>query len=176
MKIACGWLCALMLFSASAAAYEQADGKKIHCEFTRDGKIEKVAELWVGDGVSASLHADLGGTAAVTRHDANNTPTIIFDKLLLNPIIFKNRAMRDLIFFHECEHAKNPTLTEIEANCYGLIAMQSAGLINKRVMNEIAGFHQGLQRLPDQYGGNGVAFWEMTLACVRQQGNDDWLK
>ena len=153
MKIACGWLYVLMLFSASAAAYEQADGKKIHCEFTRDGKTEKVAELWVGDGVSASLHADLGGTAAVTRHDANNTPTIIFDKLLLNPIIFKNRAMRD-----------------------GLIAMQSAGLINKRVMNEIAGFHQGLQRLPDQYGGNGVAFWEMTLACVRQQGNDDWLK
>ena len=176
MKIAFGWLCGLMLFSASAAAYEQADGKKIHCEFTRDGRTEKVAELWVGDGVSASLHADLGGTAAVTRHDANNTPTIIFDKLLLNPIIFKNRAMRDLIFFHECEHAKNPMLTEIEANCYGLIAMQSARLINKRVLNEIAGFHQGLQRLPDQYGGNGVAFWEMTLACVRQQGNDDWLK
>jgi hypothetical protein len=36
-------------------------------------------------------------------------------------------AMHDLLFFHECAHAKVPTTDEVAANCVGLKDMRAAG-------------------------------------------------
>jgi len=64
-------------------------------------------------------------------------------------------AMRDLLFFHECAHAKVPTTDEVEANCVGLRDMRAAGRAGLAVEAKLAAF----------YGATN-GYWVNTLRCA----------
>ena len=64
-------------------------------------------------------------------------------------------AIHDLLFFHECAHAKVPTTDEVEANCVGLKDMRAAGRAGLAVEARLAAF----------YGANN-GYWVTTLRCA----------
>lgn len=64
-------------------------------------------------------------------------------------------AMHDLLFFHECAHAKVPTTDEVAANCAGLRDMRAAGRAGLAVEAKLAAF----------YGATN-GYWVNTLRCA----------
>jgi hypothetical protein len=64
-------------------------------------------------------------------------------------------AMHDLLFFHECAHAKVPTTDEVQANCAGLKDMRAAGRAGFAVEAKLAAF----------YGATN-GYWVSTLRCA----------
>jgi hypothetical protein len=67
-------------------------------------------------------------------------------------------AMHDLLFFHECAHAKVPTTDEVQANCVGLKDMRAAGRAGLAVEAKLAAF----------YGGTN-GYWLNTLGCANAE-------
>jgi hypothetical protein len=67
-------------------------------------------------------------------------------------------AMHDLLFFHECAHAKVPTTDEVEANCVGLKDMRAAGRAGLAVEAKLAAF----------YGATN-GYWVNTLRCANAE-------
>jgi hypothetical protein len=67
-------------------------------------------------------------------------------------------AMHDLLFFHECAHAKIPTPDEVEANCVGLKDMRAAGRAGLAVEARLAAF----------YGATN-GYWISTLRCANAE-------
>ncbi|KFG69578.1 hypothetical protein JH26_09605 [Microvirga sp. BSC39] len=60
---------------------------------------------------------------------------------------------------HECGHLVLQTNNEFEANCY---ALANAGL-SAAQKAFVARYHKQVGLLPEQYGGNGEAFWDNTV-------------
>jgi hypothetical protein len=67
-------------------------------------------------------------------------------------------AMHDLLFFHECAHAKVPTTDEVEANCVGLKDMRATGRAGLAVEAKLAAF----------YGATN-GYWINTLRCANAE-------
>lgn len=67
-------------------------------------------------------------------------------------------AMHDLLFFHECAHAKVPTTDEVAANCVGLKDMRAAGRAGLAVEAKLAAF----------YGATN-GYWVNTLRCANTE-------
>jgi hypothetical protein len=63
--------------------------------------------------------------------------------------------VHDYIFFHECAHARVPTVDEIQANCTGLQDMRAAGRAGPAVESRLAAFY-----------GPGSGYWAATVACA----------
>jgi hypothetical protein len=74
--------------------------------------------------------------------------------------------MADFIFYHECAHANDDSIDEIQANCQALLTMQMLGLVSDTKLDALAATHKRMLRLPSRYGGNGQVFWDRTLACA----------
>jgi hypothetical protein len=66
--------------------------------------------------------------------------------------------MHDLLFFHECAHAKVPTTDEVQANCVGLKDMRAAGRAGLAVEAKLAAF----------YGATN-GYWVNTLRCANAE-------
>lgn len=73
--------------------------------------------------------------------------------------------MKEFVAIHECAHLAEPTSDEILANCRTLQIMRQRGLSSQQEQF-IAQFHYNEGPLPPQYGGNGVVFWNQTIACA----------
>ena len=67
-------------------------------------------------------------------------------------------AIHDLLFFHECAHAKVPTTDEVQANCVGLKDMRAAGRAGLAVEAKLAAF----------YGATN-GYWLNTLGCANAE-------
>jgi hypothetical protein len=67
--------------------------------------------------------------------------------------------VHDYIFFHECAHARVPTVDEIQANCAGLVDMRAAGRAGPAVEARLAAFY-----------GAGSGYWAGTLKCADAGG------
>lgn len=70
--------------------------------------------------------------------------------------------VHDLLFFHECAHAKVPTTDEVQANCVGLKDMRAAGRAGVAVEARLAAF----------FGGTN-GYWVNTLRCANAQAGAD---
>ena len=68
--------------------------------------------------------------------------------------------IHDLLFFHECAHAKIPTTDEVQANCVGLKDMRAAGRAGLAVEAKLAAF----------YGATN-GYWVSTLRCANAEAN-----
>ena len=167
----CSALVALVEWSASAATYafDRSDGVVVQCEVERRGETRAVKEVWLGSGAAGDRHPELGGAAAVVRIDAAGWPVMYFDSIVFGEKIKNEPHMADFIFYHECGHAREGDLDEIEANCYALITLQQLGMIDADRFSALTLSHQSMRRLPSRYGGNGTIFWARTLACVKQK-------
>jgi hypothetical protein len=67
-------------------------------------------------------------------------------------------AIHDLLFFHECAHAKVPTTDEVQANCVGLKDMRATGRAGLAVEARLAAF----------YGATN-GYWLNTLRCANAE-------
>ena len=67
-------------------------------------------------------------------------------------------AIHDLLFFHECAHAKVPTTDEVQANCVGLKDMRAAGRAGLAVEAKLAAFY-----------GPTNGYWLNTLRCANTE-------
>jgi hypothetical protein len=160
---------AIITQSSAAWAFERSDGVKVACMIERNGQTKPANEIWLGHGDSGDRHPELGGAAAVVRNDAEGWPVIYFDNVVFKGMLERDPHMADFIFYHECGHAKNNQLDEIEANCYAYIELEKLGLLNASKAAALAATHKKMLRLPSRYGGNGETFWARTLECVQQQ-------
>ena len=159
----------LLLSSTLSSAFDRSDGVIVRCEIERNGQQHIVEEIWLGHGEQGDRHPELGGAAAVVRPDAQGRPVIYFDSVVFKGMLEKDPHMSDFIFYHECGHAKNDQLDEIQANCYAYIELEKLGLLNASKAAALAATHKKMLRLPSRYGGTGEVFWERTLECVQQQ-------
>ncbi len=152
-----------------ARAFERSDGLTVQCEIERNGERRVVSEQWLGHGESGDRHPALGGAAAVVRPDAEGWPVIYFDHVTVKGIRAKDPHMLDFIFYHECAHATDPALSEIDANCEAYLHLDRLGLMNEALERALAHTHRKMMRLPSRYGGSGAAFWDKTMACVSER-------
>ncbi|MEK0430196.1 MAG: hypothetical protein RL001_2723, partial [Pseudomonadota bacterium] len=77
-------------------------------------------------------------------------------------------AIWDFVYFHECAHAQQPSLSEIEANCASYKELERRGLMNYHRMKELEAIHLSMLMLPEEYGGSGAMFWHKTMQCVKE--------
>ena len=63
--------------------------------------------------------------------------------------------VHDYIFFHECAHARVPTVDELQANCAGLKDMRAAGRAGFALESKLGAFF-----------GAGNDYWARTLKCA----------
>jgi len=159
----------LLLAATIAFAFERSDGITVRCQFERDGQRQTVEEVWLGQGEAGNRHPELGGAVAVVRQGANGLPVIFFDRIVFNQTQAKSAFITDFIFYHECGHAREQQIDEIEANCYALLSLQALGMLNEEKLAILASHHQSMTRLPARYGGNGSVFWQRTLDCAAQK-------
>lgn len=160
-----------LLVPPTAQAFERSDSAVVQCEIERDGTRHIVKEIWLGDGAAGDRHPALGGAAAVIRPDSAGLPEMFFDSVVFKGMVARDPHMADFIFYHECGHAQDEQLNEIDANCYALNAMQKLGLINDAKLAALGATHQRMLRLPSRYGGSGQVFWARTLACYQKYGS-----
>jgi hypothetical protein len=157
-----------LTLSSAAMAFDRSDGLLVHCEVERNGERRITPEEWLGHGDAGDRHPELGGAAAVVRHDQEGWPVIFFDKVTVKSILLNDPHMLDFIFYHECAHATDITRDEIAANCEAFLELERQGLMNEKLERALAHSHRKMLRLPSRYGGSGVAFWDKTMACVKQ--------
>ena len=163
-----------LLAPAPARAFTLSDGVDAQCQFCRDGSSGMAIERWVDYKTPSERDPELGKAVAVVRFDPQGWPTILIDAVAYKQSKGVMAAMWDFIYFHECAHAKDPHLSEIGANCAAYIEMQDRGLMNAIRFKDIEAAHLRIMNLPEQYGGNGIEFWRMTLECVeRDRGRHD---
>lgn len=161
-----------LAMTPAASAFGRSDGVQVECVVERNGERHVTPEEWLGHGDSGDRHPELGGAAAVVRHDKDGWPVIYFDKVTVKSIRDSDPHMLDFIFYHECAHATDITRDEIAANCEAYLEMERQGLMNETLERAIARSHRKMIRLPSRYGGSGAAFWDKTMACVHQAHGD----
>ena len=103
--------------SISIHAFEISTGDVVQCPVTVNGKTGFATEIWNKYADVKDRHPELGKAVAVMRLDENGWPTIIFDQPAHEKSIQGSQTIWDFVYFHECAHAQNPEITEIEANC-----------------------------------------------------------
>jgi len=133
----------LLLAAPLAAAFTLADGTHVDC--IAGGK--KVVEIEASPGDEVYR---LGRTAIVASTGSGYRITWNATKLKRLPA-----EVHDLMFFHECAHARVPTQDELKANCVGLKEMRAAGRAGFAVETKLAAFY-----------GPRNAYWENTLKCA----------
>jgi len=157
-----------LFFGAGAArAFDRSDGVRVQCEIVFKGQLQEVREVWLGSGEAGQRYPELGGAAAVMRLDADGMPVIFFDTVVFKGMLTRDPHLADFIFYHECGHAKEQNLGEIEANCYAVLEMQRLGLMSDATLAALGATHGQMLRLPSRYGGSGQVFWGRTMTCVR---------
>lgn len=167
-------LVAASLTPISAHAFTLSDGNEVQCQFSRNDMSGTATERWVDYKTPSERDPELGKAVAVVRFDPQGWPTIMIDAVAYKQSKGVMAAMWDFIYFHECAHAKDERLSEIGANCAAYIEMQERGLMNAIRFKDIEAAHLRIMNLPEQYGGNGMEFWRMTLECVdRERGRHD---
>jgi len=161
-----------MLFGGcfSADAFEISTGDNVQCPITINGNTGVATEIWNSYTDINDRHPELGRAVAVMRLDENDWPTIIFDEPAHQRSIQGSQTIWDFVYFHECAHAQNPEITEIEANCQAYLEMGRRGLMNYHRVKQLETMHFNMMSiLPIEYGGSGSQFWHQTLQCVRNK-------
>jgi hypothetical protein len=146
-KIGPGAACVIgcLVASMGADAFTFADGKTVSC--IAGGQTVEEVETDPGQG-------GLGFTGKTVR-----TPSgfqIIWNATRLKAL---PPEVHDYIFFHECAHARVPTVDEIQANCVGLQDMRAAGRADAAVESRLGAFY-----------GPGSGYWARTLECANAAG------
>ena len=159
-------LCLTMLPVASFA-FPLSDGTETSCMVSREGRTGAATERWVQYDSIQNRDPELGKAVAAVRTDAQGWPVIYIDAVAHKRGRLANAGLWDFVFLHECAHAKDLRLTEIEANCLALIEMEERGLMNPIRFKDIEAAHLQILNLPEEYGGNGIEFWRRTLECAQ---------
>jgi hypothetical protein len=163
-------VCLLVSGHFSAHAFEISTGDNLQCPVTVNGKTGVATEVWSKYTDSKDRNPELGKAVAVMRLDENGWPTIIFDEPAHAKSIQGSQTIWDFVYFHECAHAQNPEITEIEANCQAYLEMGRRGLMNYHRIKQLETMHFNMMSiLPIEYGGSGAQFWHQTLQCVRNR-------
>ncbi len=162
-----------MCFSASVHALPMSDGTEMQCSVTRAVKTGAAKENWVQYDSIQNRDPELGKAVAVVRTDASGWPVIYIDAVAHRRGRLSNAGLWDFVFLHECAHAQQPQLTEIEANCSAYLEMEKRGLMNPIRFKDIEAAHLQILNLPMEYGGNGVEFWRRTMECVQARAVTD---
>jgi hypothetical protein len=133
-------VCALaaMVASLGAGAFTFTDGKTATC--IAAGKTVEEVEVDPGQAFT-------GRTVPIA-----NGFQILWNAAKLNAL---PPEVHDYIFFHECAHARVPTVDEIQANCAGLQDMRAAGRAGAAVESKLGSFY-----------GPGSGYWARTLECA----------
>ena len=160
-------LVGLLLFSSKATfAFVLSNGDDVTCHFSRDGLSGTATELWNNYSNADDRNPELGRAVAVMRLNSEGWPTIIIDAEAHKRTSKGTPAIWDFVYFHECAHAQQPSLTEIEANCASYKELQRRGLMNYHRMKELEAIHLSMLILPEEYGGSGAMFWHKTMQCA----------
>ena len=164
------WSIASLVLCASlpAKAFVLSNGDEVRCDFSHDGLSGTATEIWNAYENSDDRHPELGRAVAVMRLSADGWPTIIIDAEAHKRTSKGTPAIWDFVYFHECAHAQQPNLSEIEANCASYKELERRGLMNFHRMKELETIHLSMPILPEEYGGSGAMFWNKTLQCVRE--------
>lgn len=130
---------------AQSSAYSSAFGVSCTAKNSLTGQLMLVTEIQ-----GPSLHW------AHAWWQPNGNPTITY-----SPSYFAlPDYMRIWTSAHECGHLTLQTPNEIAANCFALQRISPS----PNMFNLVANFHRSIGPLPPQYGGNGVAFWNLTIS------------
>ena len=157
----------LMLFSSNVAfAFVLSNGEAVECHFSRDGLSGTATEIWNAYANADDRDPELGRAVAVMRLNTQGWPTIIIDAEAHKRTSKGTPAIWDFVYFHECAHAQQPSLSEIEANCASYKELQRRGLMNYHRMKELEAVHLSMMSLPEEYGGSGAMFWHKTIQCA----------
>ncbi len=155
------------MFISSARALPMSDGTELQCAVTRAGQNGIARENWVQYDSIQNRDPELGRAVAVVRSDATGWPIIYIDAVAHRRGRQSNAGLWDFVFLHECAHAQDMKITEIEANCSAYLEMERRGLMNPIRFKDIEAAHLQILNLPEEYGGNGVEFWRRTMECVQ---------
>jgi hypothetical protein len=132
---------ATLIASLGAGAFTFSDGKTASCMAA--GKTVEETEVdpaVAGNGFTGKTISTSSGFQ------------ILWDAARLKAL---PPDVHDYIFFHECAHARVPTVDEIQANCVGLRDMRAAGRAGAAVEARLGAFY-----------GPGSAYWARTLECA----------
>jgi hypothetical protein len=132
---------AFLAASPGLHAFTFSDGKSMSC--VAGGKTVEEVDADAGQGA-------LGFTGKTVRTSTGFQ--IVWNSAKLKAL---PPDVHDYIFFHECAHARVPTVDEIQANCVGLQDMRAAGRAGSAVESRLGAFY-----------GPGSGFWASTLACA----------
>ena len=167
----CKMLAVILLASVCnpTSAFVLSNGDKVECLFSHNGKEGKAIEVWNTYKAPEGRHPELGRAGAVMRINDDGWPTIIIDAEAHKRTSKGAPGIWDFVYFHECAHAQNPELGEIDANCSAYQEMAKRGLLNYHRLKEIEAMHLGILSLPEEYGGSGAKFWHLTLQCVERR-------
>lgn len=163
----------LALPAAPLLAFPLSDGSETQCIVSRDGRTGAATERWVQYDSIQNRDPELGKAVAVVRTDPQGWPVIYIDAVAHKRGRLANAGLWDFVFLHECAHARDLRLTEIEANCSAFIEMEQRGLMNPIRHKDIEAAHLQIMNLPDEYGGNGIEFWRRTMACVQAKQSEN---
>lgn len=158
----------LLMLSITAHSFTLSNGEHVSCSITHEGKLGVATEIWSNYTDVKDRHPELGRAVAVMRLDDKGWPTIIMDEQAYQRTAKGSPTLWDFVYFHECAHAQQPALTEIEANCESYLTLDKRGLMNYQKMKELESFHFAMINLPMEYGGTGAQFWHQTMQCVRK--------
>jgi hypothetical protein len=134
-----------LIASEVAGAFTFTDGKSGTC--IAAGKTVEEVEAEPGQ-------AGLGFTGKTVRTASGYQILWNVERLKTLP-----PDVHDYIFFHECAHARVPTVDELQANCVGLQEMREAGRGGFAVESRLSAFY-----------GAGSDYWARTLECANVAG------
>ncbi|HEY2864151.1 MAG TPA: hypothetical protein VGK37_11080 [Casimicrobiaceae bacterium] len=145
-----GWIVAVgcLVFAQRVVAFTFADGTTASCI----ARGEAVPEYSPPPGTEAMTFT--GRTLRV-----GSGYQIVWNAQKLSAL---PPQVHDLLFFHECAHAKVPTTDEVQANCVGLKDMRAAGRAGVAVEARLAAFF-----------GATNDYWVNTLRCANAQAGPD---
>jgi hypothetical protein len=153
----------------AAYAFPLSNGDQVQCEFSHGDKTGVATEIWNSYRKPEDRNPELGRAVAVMRLDASGWPTIIIDAEAHKRNAKGAPAIWDFVYFHECAHAQNPSITEIGANCAAYLEMGRRGLMNYHRSKQLETMHFNMMSiLPMEFAGSGAQFWHQTLQCVRK--------
>ena len=161
----------MLVFCMVGQAFTLSNGESVSCHITQNDVKGVATEIWSSYTDIKDRHPELGRAVAVMRLDDNGWPTIIMDEQAYQRTAKGSPTLWDFVYFHECAHAQQPSLSEIEANCDAYLQLDKRGLMNYQKMKELEAFHFAILSLPMEYGGTGAQFWHQTMLCVKKARN-----
>ncbi len=164
-------LCLMASVCTPSPAFVLSNGDEVQCHFSLEGLSGTAKEIWSAYNNSDDRNPELGRAVAVMRLSDEGWPTIIIDAEAHKRTARGAPGIWDFVYFHECAHAQQPSLSEIDANCAAYKEMERRGLMNYHRMKEIETVHYSMMGLPEEYGGSGAKFWHKTLQCVAKGRN-----